>query len=174
MLRVLDITAPDINNGNGLRVTLWIAGCKHYCKGCHNSWTWNYNQGKILKDNIKEIEKQLVYWLDKDYIDGITISGGDPLCQDDEGLCELATLILWVKEEINKTVWIYTGYIYEDLMKEIEDNPNSERSKSLKVILKNADVLVDGPYIEELRDIAHTPFRGSTNQRIINLQDGCK
>lgn len=171
MLRILDITAPDINNGNGIRVTLWVAGCTHKCKGCHNSWTWNYNQGKSFKNNEEEIENKLVDWLKRDYVDGITISGGDPLDQDDEGLRQLAMLVNWVKEESNKTVWIYTGYVYEDLLKEIEDYPNNERSKALRVILKNTDVLVDGPYKEELRDIAHTPFRGSTNQRIINIKD---
>lgn len=169
MLRILDITAPDINNGNGIRVTLWVAGCKHQCKGCHNSWTWNYNQGKLFKKDIKEISDKLTDWLERDYVDGITISGGDPLCQDDDALWELATLTAWVKEEEEKTVWIYTGYIYEDLCKEIEDNPNSERSKALRVIFKNTDVLVDGPYKEELRDTAHCPFRGSTNQRLIYL-----
>ena len=169
MLRILDITAPDINNGNGIRVTLWVAGCKHQCKGCHNSWTWNFNQGKPYRENINEISKQLTDWLERDYVDGITISGGDPLCQDNDGLCELATLTAWVKEQEEKTVWIYTGYVYEDLCKEIEDNPNSERSKALRVIFKNTDVLVDGPYKEELRDTAHCPFRGSTNQRLIYL-----
>ena len=171
MLRILDITAPDINNGNGIRVTLWVAGCKHQCKGCHNSWTWNYNQGKSFKNNEREIGNKLADWLKRDYVDGITISGGDPLDQDDEGLWQLAMLVNWVKDESNKTVWIYTGYVYEDLIKEIEDNPNSERSKTLRVILKNTDVLVDGPYKEELRDTAHCPFRGSTNQRLIYLNN---
>ena len=172
MLRILDITAPDINNGNGIRVTLWVAGCTHKCKGCHNPWTWNFNQGKPYRENINEISKSLTDWLERDYVDGITISGGDPLCQDDMGLWELTTLTVWVKEEEKKTVWIYTGYVYEDLIKEIEDNPNSERSKALRVILKNTDVLVDGPYKEELRDTAYCPFRGSTNQRLIYLNNG--
>ena len=171
-MNILDITAPDINNGNGIRVTLWVAGCTHKCKGCHNSWTWNFNQGKSYKENIGEISKQLTDWLERDYVDGLTISGGDPLCQDADGLWELATLTAWVKKEEEKTVWIYTGYVYEDLIKEIEDNPNSERSKALRVILKNTDVLVDGPYKEELRDTVHCPFRGSTNQRLIYLNNG--
>lgn len=169
MLRILDITAPDINNGIGIRVTLWVAGCTHKCKGCHNSWTWNYNQGKPFKNNEREIGNKLADWLKRDYVDGITISGGDPLDQDDEGLWQLAMLVNWVKEESNKTVWIYTGYVYEDLLKEIEDNPNNEKSKALRVILNNTDALVDGPYKEELRDTVHYPFRGSANQRIITL-----
>lgn len=167
MLRILDITAPDINNGNGIRVTLWVAGCKHHCKGCHNEWTWNFNQGRDFKENIDDISKELTKWLEKDYVEGLTISGGDPLCQDDYGLCQIMELISWVQKETNKNIWLYTGYVYEDLLKEIEDNSNTDRSKALKLILNNVDVLVDGPYKEELRDIAHCPFRGSTNQRII-------
>lgn len=159
MLRILDITAPDINNGNSLRVTIWFAGCTHKCKGCHNEWTWNYNQGKDFLDNSEEILNKLSEWLDKDYIDGITFSGGDPLDQDDYTLQILLGLINWVRKKYpSKTIWCYTGYIYENL-------------KGLKKkVADNCDVLVDGPYKEELRDIAHTPFRGSTNQRIIYIK----
>lgn len=160
MLRILDITAPDINNGNGLRVTIWFAGCTHKCKGCHNEWTWNYNQGKDFLDNSEEILNKLSEWLDKDYIDGITLSGGDPLDQDDYTLQILLGFINWFRKKYpSKTIWCYTGYIYENL-------------KGLKKkVADSCDVLVDGPYKEELRDIAHTPFRGSTNQRIINIKD---
>ena len=160
MLRILDITAPDINNGNGLRVTIWFAGCTHKCKGCHNEWTWNYNQGKDFLDNSEEILNKLSEWLDKDYIDGITLSGGDPLDQDDYTLQILLGFINWFRKKYpSKTIWCYTGYIYENL-------------KGLKKkVADSCDVLVDGPYKEELRDIAHTPFRGSTNQRIINIKN---
>ena len=159
MLRILNITAPDINKGNGLRVTIWFAGCTHKCKGCHNEWTWNYNKGKDFLDNSEEILNKLSEWLDKDYIDGITLSGGDPLDQDDYTLQILLGLINWVRKKYpSKTIWCYTGYIYENL-------------KGLKKkVADSCDVLVDGPYKEELRDIAHTPFRGSTNQRIIKIK----
>jgi anaerobic ribonucleoside-triphosphate reductase activating protein len=155
MLRILDITAPDINNGNGLRVTLWVAGCKHHCKGCHNSWTWEFNQGKNLDTDIFD---ELSNWLSKDYIEGLTISGGDPLCQEGDGLSLLKSVITWVRRNFpKKNIWMYTGYVYEDL------------TGLKREIADSVDVLVDGPYIEELRDIAHTPFRGSTNQRIIYI-----
>ena len=170
MLRILDITAPDINNGNGIRITLWVSGCTHKCKGCHNSWTWNFNEGKSFKDNAQEISNQLTSWLKRDYVDGLTISGGDPLCQDEEGLYNILQLITWVKSNFpEKTIWVYTGYVYEDLQKEINENPNCDRSIALRGILASINVLVDGPYKEELRDIAHCPFRGSTNQRILTL-----
>lgn len=160
MLRILDITAPDINNGIGIRVTLWVSGCTHKCKGCHNSWTWDYNQGKDFNEDSDEILNKLSNWLSRDYVDGITFSGGDPLDQDMATLLQLKKLINWVRRNYpTKTIWCYTGYVYEelnDLQKEIADL---------------CDVLVDGPYKEELRDIAHCPFRGSTNQRIIYIKD---
>ena len=160
MLRILDITAPDINNGNGIRVTLWISGCSHKCKGCHNSWTWNYNQGKIFAKDSDEILNKLSNWLSRDYVDGLTISGGDPLDQDKNTLFELKQIVNWVKMNFpSKTIWIYTGYTYEEL------------NEYQLAVVENIDVLVDGPYKEELRDIAHCPFRGSTNQRIIYIKD---
>lgn len=160
MLRILNITAPDINNGDGIRVTLWVSGCTHKCKGCHNAWTWDYNQGRQFDENTEEIYNKLSDWLSRDYVDGLTISGGDPLDQDNETLFELKQIINWVKNKYpSKTIWVYTGYTYEEL-----------NNYQLGVI-ENIDVLVDGPYIEEKRDIAHCPFRGSTNQRIIKLDE---
>lgn len=162
MLRIVDITAPDINNGNGIRVTLWVAGCNHHCKGCHNQWTWNFNQGRQFKLDRRDIFQELSEWLDRDYVEGLTLSGGDPLCQDDEGLCELLSIIHWFKERYpNKNIWLYTGYTIEDVRALCGDKVNE--------IVNSVDVVVDGPYIEEKRDICHTPFRGSTNQRIINI-----
>ena len=147
MLRIIDITAPDINNGNGIRVTLWVAGCNHKCKGCHNAWTWKYEQGKVFFESQTEIYDKLSNWLKRDYVDGLTISGGDPLAQDNYP---------------SKTIWLYTGYTKE----EIDESHNHMMQK----VINSIDILVDGPYIEEKRDIAHTPFRGSTNQRIINIK----
>ena len=116
MLRILDITAPDINNGNGCRVTLWVSGCTHHCKGCHNEWTWDFTKGKSLVENQDEILNELSNWLSKYYIEGITFSGGDPLCQDDDGLYELKMLIMWVRRNFpTKNIWLYTGYIYDNL-----------------------------------------------------------
>ena len=167
MLRILDITAPDINNGNGIRITLWVAGCKHHCKGCHNKWTWDFNQGKDFIEEQDYILTKLENWLSRDYVDGITLSGGDPLCQDERGLISLLDIIKWVRLNFpTKTIWMYTGYVYEDI---INNTEQSRICNLKKTILDNIDVLVDGPYKEELRDTSHCPFRGSTNQRIITL-----
>lgn len=160
MLRILDITAPDISNGNGIRVTLWVAGCTHHCKGCHNPWTWNFEQGIPFIENQDEILNKLSDWLSRDYVEGLTLSGGDPLCQDRQGLEELMMIIKWVRRNYpKKNIWLYTGYIYENIDGTRED------------ICNMVDVVVDGPYIEEKRDVAHTPFRGSTNQRILKISE---
>ena len=159
MLRILDITAPDINNGNGIRVTLWVAGCKHHCKGCHNQWTWNFNQGKRFDENSDECLNKLSDWLSRDYVEGLTLSGGDPLCQDIAGLLQLKKLINWVRFNFpTKNIWLYTGYIYEEL--------NDLQSE----IANMCDVIVDGPFIEEKKDFS-CPFRGSSNQRILYKDD---
>lgn len=155
MLRILDITAPDINNGNGIRITLWVAGCTHKCKGCHNAWTWDYNQGIKFIENKDDILNKLSNWLQRDYVDGITFSGGDPLDQDPLSLSELMQLIKWVRLNYpTKTIWLYTGYEYEKL------------NKYQKEITDSCDTIVDGPFIEEKKTF-DCPFRGSSNQRII-------
>lgn len=161
MLRILNITAPDITNGNGIRITLWVAGCNHQCKGCHTPWTWNYNQGDIFKDNKEIVYNKLRDWLKRDYVEGLTLSGGDPMSQDSDGLKSILEIIKWVHEEFpSKNIWLYTGDLYENI------------TDPLKLqILDNIDVLVDGPFILEKRDICHTPFRGSTNQRILYMKE---
>lgn len=150
------ITAPDIANGVGCRVVLWISGCNHKCVGCHNKETWNYTHGTLFDDDTK---KTLYKWLDKSYIKGLTLSGGDPLDRNDDELLEVLNLCKEIKEKYpNKDIWIYTGYTFEEL------------NESQKEILNYCDILVDGPYMEKLRDLS-LPFRGSSNQRIINLKE---
>lgn len=156
-MRYLNITSPDVNNGEGFRVTLWVAGCSHHCKGCHNPETWNYKQGKALR----EIKKDLFTKLDNSYIKGITLSGGDPLDQNLKSLIELYFLICEIKTKFpDKDIWVYSGDVYENLIK----HPLK------KAILKKCDILVDGPYRYAQRDLS-LPFRGSSNQRIIHLRE---
>lgn len=179
MLRILDITAPDINNGNGIRVTLWVAGCLNWCKGCHNQWTWDFDQGTIFRENKEEIYKKLSEWLDRDYVEGLTFSGGDPLTQNNDALDDEMEIIKWFREKYpKKNIWLYTGCVLENLreipkfkFKDLRFRRKLiKHKKRLANILDNIDVLVDGPYVEALRDIAHCPFRGSTNQRIIKMK----
>lgn len=153
-LKYLKITSPDVNNGTGCRVTLWIPGCTHKCPFCHNSWTADYNIGKPLDDTAKSLIFNI---LSKPYIAGLTISGGDPLDQSDVVLHELSKFLSDVKNKFpEKNIWMYTGYYYNDL-----------KTNQLNV-LKYCDVLVDGPFIKDLADPS-LPFRGSSNQSIIYL-----
>lgn len=154
-MNYLTITAPDINNGNGLRVTVWVAGCRHHCPGCHNQHTWDFNQGKPLEESWTELRS----WLDRDYIKGITVSGGDPFSQSDEDIDQLHEFLLNIKSIYpEKDIWIYSGETFEEAVK----------NKYKKRILELSDVLVDGPFIQSLRDTT-LAFRGSKNQRVINL-----
>lgn len=157
LMRVLTITTPDVENGLGNRVTIWFAGCSHRCVGCHNQHTWDYNQGTPLIEPgvISKIFKEV----DKEYISGITLAGGDPLSQTDESLNELLAFITKYKEIFpDKDIWIYSGATYDsDMLHPIK-----------KQILDLCDVMVDGPFILALRD-PDLAFRGSSNQRVIDL-----
>ena len=156
-MKILNITSPDVNNGTGFRVTLWVAGCSHHCRGCHNPETWDYNQGKTLR----EVREDLFDKLDKSYIKGLTLSGGDPLAQSKRSLIELYFLLKRIKKKFpNKDIWIYSGYTHEEILQD----------KFKKLVLSQCDVLVDGPYRYALRDTS-LPFRGSSNQRIIYLKN---
>ena len=148
------ITASDVNNGLGCRVTLWVSGCTHHCKQCHNRKTWSFSSGKVYNGKVEEV---LFNEIDKPYIKGLTLSGGDPLDSPD-GVLEL------LKKFRNrfgdtKDVWIYTGYTYEYCKEHFPE------------ILELSDILVDGMYDCTKRDTS-LAFRGSSNQRIIDLRTG--
>ena len=151
-----DITKEDMNNGDGIRVVLWVAGCDHHCKGCQNKQTWDYNSGIEFDDEAK---KELIEALSKPYIKGLTLSGGDPLCAADNNffffLCDLK------RQFPDKDIWLYSGYTIEEILKD------NDALKSNILLL--CDVLVDGRYIEKKRDVT-LKWRGSSNQRVIDIQ----
>lgn len=150
-----NITKSDMLNGDGLRVVLWVSHCEHECKKCQNPQTWDKNSG-IKFDNvaIEEIFEEL----DKDYISGLTLSGGDPLSTINRE--EILNLIKEVKHKYpNKTIWCYTGYLYEEI-KELDH-------------MKFIDVLVDGRFVERLSKPSPM-WCGSSNQRIINVKQSLK
>lgn len=147
-VRILDIAYETMVDGPGLRTSIYFAGCQHYCRGCHNPQSWDMNGGyEVTIDYLLDIVKS-------DEFANVTFSGGDPLYQCD-GVTELAKRI---KEETNKTIWVYTGFAYEEILE----------NAWLSQILPHIDVIVDGPYVEELRD-EDIAFRGSRNQRIIEI-----
>ena len=149
-----NITKDDMKNGDGLRVVLWVAGCSHHCPNCQNPVTWDPDDGILFDKNAR---KELLDIISQDYISGITFSGGDPLFESNRE--EVYELIEYIKSVYpNKTVWLYTGYTFNDLKKFVPIG-----------ILNKIDVIVDGPYIEKFRDTT-LKWRGSSNQRVINVR----
>ena len=146
-------------NGEGLRVVLWVSGCSHQCPGCQNALTWDPEDGVPFDDDtIKEIYEQL----DQDWCSGLTLSGGDPLYLGNrKTIRDLVTNIRQLYP--HKTIWLYTGYIWEELMAQRELDANLEE------ILKNIDVILEGRFIMKLKeDKLH--YVGSSNQRIIDVK----
>ncbi len=147
-IRVVDIVEGTSVDGPGLRTSVYFAGCRHKCPGCHNPQTWDFQAGKPM--TIDEIIEVIA---DNDF--DVTLSGGDPLYHPRQVL-ELTRVI---KEKLGKTIWLYTGFTFE----EITDNP------SLRSALEYVDTIVEGPFIESLKTNT-LPYRGSSNQRIIHLK----
>jgi anaerobic ribonucleoside-triphosphate reductase activating protein len=148
MIRVLDIIEDTTVDGPGFRTSIYCAGCAHECKGCHNPQSWDFNGGReMTTDEIMKI-------IEADPYADVTFSGGDPMYQA-EGFIELARAI---RQRTDKTIWCYTGFTYEALLK----------MPKQRELLELIDVLVDGPFVESLRD-PDLLFRGSSNQRIISL-----
>ena len=149
-MRYLDIKTSDINNGEGLRVSLWVSGCEHKCKGCHNPQSWNRNNGELF---TTETFMKLYTALTTGVKRGLTIIGGEPLTNYNYE--EVLQLCKCLKEEIpDLNIWLYTGYYYDELV----DQGKME-------ILDYIDVMVDGRYEEELKD-STLEWRGSSNQAI--------
>ena len=158
-MRYHDITTNDMKNGDGLRTVLWVSGCSHKCKNCHNRITWDPDDGLIFDKKVKD---ELFQKLKEDQISGITLSGGDPLFYKNR--IEILSLVKEIRDIFpNKTIWLYTGYLYEDIL---EDEVMFE-------IIKYVDVLVDGEFKEELKDVNYH-WAGSTNQRVIDVQKSLK
>lgn len=150
-----DITHDDMKNGDGLRVVLWVAGCGHHCPGCQNPVTWDPDDGiEFSFDAWAEIRDEL----SKPYISGLTLSGGDPLFPGNRET--VLTLLKDVRVNFpDKTVWVYTGYRWEEIVESAE----------MLGMMSFVDVLVDGRFVEELKD-ATCPWVGSTNQRVIDVR----
>lgn len=167
------IEKTSIANGDGIRVVLWVSGCSLHCRECHNPETWNINSGLLFDEEAK---KELFEALNKPYIQGITFSGGHPL--EEENVETVYNLIIEIKQKFpNKDIWLYTGFKWETIFYPIvTDDLNPERDKILdyrKKIVKMCDVVVDGKYINELRNI-RLKWRGSSNQRVIDVQKSLK
>ena len=149
-MRYHNITKDDMLNGDGLRNVLWVSGCDHCCKDCQNPITWDPNGGLVFDAEAKE---ELYEVLGRDYISGLTLSGGDPLYATNRD--EILKLVKEVKEKFpTKTIWMYTGFLWESI-KDLE-------------IMNYIDVLVDGEFEVDKKDV-QLFWRGSANQRVIDV-----
>ena len=154
------INKNDIANGSGVRVTLFVSGCTHHCKGCFNQEAWDFDFGEPFTE---ETEKELLEALSPSYIKGLTLLGGEPM--EPQNQRALVGFLEKVKEKYpKKSIWCYSGYTFEELTGE-----SRARSEDTDRMLSYIDVLVDGKFVEELKDIS-LRFKGSSNQRIINLK----
>ncbi len=170
-MRYHNITTADMMNGEGLRVVLWLSGCNHHCYNCQNPVTWDENDGLIFDESAKE---ELFRELDKDYISGLTLSGGDPLHEANlDGVSELVNKFRLLFP--NKSIWIYTGYDYQKVMRQLPNLATKENYNMYKrqQIIKQCDVLVDGKYIDSQRNV-QAWWRGSNNQKVIDIQKSLK
>ena len=147
-----EIKKVDIANGPGVRVSLFVSGCRNHCKGCFNPETWDFDYGRPF---TRETEDEIIKALRPSWIQGLSILGGEPT--EEENAAVLIPFLKRVRAVLpDKDIWLYSGYTYEALRD--------------KEILTLADVLVDGPFLLELKD-AGLAFRGSRNQRIIDLRE---
>ena len=152
------LIACDTANGEGVRTSLFVSGCTNHCPGCFNQEAQDFNYGELYTQDTENI---LLDCIKQPYISGLSILGGDPLCQDDMGLITLNFLAHKV-HSLGKTVWLWTGFKWEDF--------NFTDNFSLQSLLLSAcDVVVDGPFIEAEKDLS-LAFRGSRNQRIIDVR----
>lgn len=156
-----DIKKIDVANGEGVRVSVFVSGCNHHCKGCFNQCAWDFNYGKKFTE--KE-EQQIIDYMNHDYISGLSLLGGEPLePKNQEGLLPL---VKKVKEKFsNKDIWCYTGFDFEkDVVEKMAKNNETTRE-----LLKYIDIIVDGKFEEDKKDLK-LQFRGSSNQKIVDVK----
>ena len=156
-----EIKKNDVANGEGIRITLFVSGCTHRCKGCFNEIAWDFDAGKPFTEETMEM---LFEALSPSWISGLTLLGGEPMEPDNQRA--LLPFLKEVRKRFpSKTIWCFTGCVYErDLL-----SPSRWRTEATDEMLECIDVLVDGPFVEDLKDISLV-FRGSSNQRILRLR----
>lgn len=160
-----EIKKCDIANGSGVRVSLFVSGCRNHCPGCFQPETWDFAYGRPF---TKETESEIFQALRPSYIQGLTVLGGEPF--EPENQKELLPLLKKIREQLpNKDIWMFTGYVLDqDLL-----DGGRKHTEQTDEILSMIDVLIDGPFVEELKDIT-LQFRGSSNQRLIDVPASLK
>ena len=161
-----EIKKVDIANGTGVRVSLFVSGCTHRCKGCFNPDTWSFTFGK---EYTEETENEIIEALRPTYIEGLSLLGGEPF--EPENQKTLVSLLKRVRQELpDKNIWCYSGYTIEELTGQKKSRAFTDTTLEMLSLI---DVLVDGEFVEELKDIS-LQFRGSSNQRIIDIKESIK
>jgi len=157
----------DVANGPGVRVSLFVSGCNHHCKNCFNKEAWDFNYGSCFTDSV---ENEILEDLKPEYITGLTLLGGEPFERTNQE--RLAPLVENVKKTYpNKEIWCYTGFTFDkDILGKMI---GEEKRESTQKLLENVDYIVDGKFVEELKN-PMLRFRGSSNQRIIDVKESLK
>lgn len=173
-MRYAQIRSMDISNGEGVGVSLFIQGCPFHCKNCFNSETWDFNGGKEWTEKTKNKFMELI---DRPYIKRVSFLGGE--CLADQNLDEVLKLVKQIRISFpEKTIWLYTGFYWNDIMCSfaglqadcvVLDKKDIEAWEKRRKIISNVDVLVDGEYIDEQKDLS-LKFKGSKNQRVIDVK----
>ena len=175
-MKYASIRSMDISNGEDVGVSLFVQGCPFHCKNCFNSETWDFNGGKKWTEETKDKFLKLI---DRPYIKRVSFLGGE--CLAEQNLDEVLSLIKQIRMSFpEKTIWLYTGFKIEDIVTraqyediwEIPNNPSNIWSKRWDIISNYVDVLVDGEYIDEQKDLT-LAYRGSKNQRVIDMNQTC-
>lgn len=156
-----NIISCDIANGEGVRTSLFVSGCTNHCQGCFNEEAQDFNCGQPY---TSETEQTILEQVSKPYIAGLSILGGDPLCQNNDGFAHLIELVDAV-HDIGKNVWLWTGFVWEDLV----NLPVDYHNGLMYHLITSCDVVVDGPFIEFQKDLT-LAWRGSSNQRVIDVK----
>lgn len=164
------IEVCSVENGLGMRVTVFVSGCRHNCPACQNPQTHSFNYGKQYTNTLYET---IQHYLNMPYISGLSVSGGDALWQKPEDIEELIKLCDYT-HSINKNVWIWTGFTFEEIMQYNKSNAElSDEESARQKLLFHCDVLVDGRYVDEQRNLT-LKWRGSSNQRVLNIPESLK
>lgn len=168
-MKYAQIRSMDISDGPGIRVAFYVQGCTHHCKGCYNSCTWSFDSDDA-KDWTTKTNDKIIELMGSDYISGLSLLGGDPICTYERDPDILLDLVKRSKEIYpDKNIWLWTGYTFEEIYN-FDDKTPTKLQEKVRPLLDYIDVIVDGPYIESQRFLGQ--YCGSTNQRVLDVQ-GC-